>query len=170
MRNIMPSMAIIQAAAVQQPLDNPLKTISNSLWDKVPEELTNPFEQLWISKTGIECSACKLGAWTFRETIGRKHVQNLITDAVIVICGYFVEDFGFKRDVCPGIIKQQVGDSILPILGDKLADEKTMCSFIFNVCDMEKYIIQDAEQWVYDVLLQKPEAAAKNNYVNKMYQ
>ena len=106
MRNALPSMAIIQASAVQNPLDNPLQTITHGIWDADPDEYANPLEQLWLTTASLKCDACKLGSWTVRETIGRKHVQNLLTDAAIGICGYFIEDFGFKREVCPGIIKQ----------------------------------------------------------------
>jgi hypothetical protein len=103
---------------VQKPLDNPIETLSHGLWDHVPSELTNPFEFVWPTIASLECDACKLGSWTIRETLGRKHVQNLVTDLVIGICAYVIEDFGFKREVCPGLIRQQVGDSILPILTD----------------------------------------------------
>ena len=94
----------------------------NGLWNTAPTDLTNPFEAFWLTTASLKCDACKLGSWTIRETIGRKHVQNVITDLAIGLCAYVIEDFGFKREVCPGIIKQQFGDSILPILTDQLAD------------------------------------------------
>ena len=44
-----------------------------------------------------------------------------------------------------------------------------MCSYIFNVCDMEKYIMQDLESIVYDTLYNKQALAATNDYVNSLY-
>jgi hypothetical protein len=35
---------------------------------------------------------------------------------------------------------------------------------------MEKYIIQDLETWVYDILYEKPPLAAENNFVNSLYE
>jgi hypothetical protein len=89
---------------------------------------------------------------------------------VIGICYLVIEDIGYMREVCPGIIKQQLGDSILPILTDQLFTETTMCSYIFNLCDMGKYEMQDSETWVFNVVQEKPSLASGNNYVNNLYQ
>jgi hypothetical protein len=137
MRKLVPSLALVNASAV--PLDNPFLSLTESFWEKLPEEYTNSYEQYLIDIQAIKCDACKATSWIVSNTLGERYVQLALTDLVIVACGFVIEEFGYKRDVCPGIIKQQFGDSILPIFADQIMSELNLCTFIFNVCDAEKY-------------------------------
>jgi hypothetical protein len=125
---------------------------------------------LWATTGKAKCDVCKTTTWTVRETLGNKYVEKLIVDFIIFGCGFFIEDFGFDKSTCPGIIKQQVGDSIYPIVTEQLFAETTMCSYILNVCDMDKYEIEDSEAWVFNVVGAKTPLAATNNYINTLYE
>jgi hypothetical protein len=46
---------------------------------------------------------------------------------------------GFKTETCPGIIQQQVGDSIIPLLVDELWTDLIACTFILPVCDQDQW-------------------------------
>lgn len=76
---------------------------------------------------------------------------------------------GFGADTCPGIIRQQFTESILPIITDDLLSETTFCTFELNLCDMDKWIRRDVKEEVFKLLTQKPEMVKDNNYVNNLY-
>jgi hypothetical protein len=75
------------------------------MWEMVPKNYTAPLEEWWKLTAPIKCEACKAGSWSVRETVGNIVFRNALTEIVIGACYYVIEGFGFRKDVCPGIIK-----------------------------------------------------------------
>lgn len=75
----------------------------------------------------------------------------------------------YESDVCPGIIGQQFGEDIGVVLLDDLFEETTLCTFVFEVCEMDNWVKEDVNQAVHDILKSKPEIAQENDFVQKLY-
>lgn len=58
----------------------------------------------------------------------------------------------------------------MPILLDDLMGEKVLCSFEFEVCELDIYEEVDVNEEIYKLLAEKPVEAFSNDYVNKMYE
>ena len=65
---------------------------------------------------------------------------------------------GFKRSTCQGIIDQQWGDAILPVISELLSEE-VFCTYKFEVCNMNEYEEIDLKQIVFNELHKKTEEA-----------
>jgi len=71
----------------------------------------------------VGCTTCKWGTWFLRETIGSDLLSPLIVKIGEVGCRFVIPYVGYDPNTCPGIIKQQFGLSILPIITHELLSE-----------------------------------------------
>ena len=73
------------------------------------------------SSSDIKCKTCKSFAESTSSFLGNPIVSSLIVDGLILACRDIMGPlFGFKTETCPGIIRQQAGDSIIPLLADEI--------------------------------------------------
>lgn len=56
----------------------------------------------------------------------------------------------------------------LPVLFDQILSEETLCSFILEVCDTEKWESIDVNRWVFDKVNEKNQSL-DNNFINNLY-
>jgi hypothetical protein len=122
------------------------------------------------SSKDMECSACKNVAGTARTVLGNEIVAALLVDAVIMACRDIMGPvFGYNIETCPGIVQQQLGDSIIPLLTTELWTDETACTFILPVCDQDKWTALRIKDYVYDVIKTKTPEALSNDYINNLY-
>ena len=78
----------------------------------------NPFPEYASIKTSAECGVCRWGSWVAREILGNPLTHEFLIGGGRVLCPLFIGFAGFKRSACQGIIDQQWGESILPLITD----------------------------------------------------
>ena len=92
----------------------------------------------------------------------------LISQFAIAFCvqttPILVESYSSR--ICPGLINDQMYEMALPVLFDELLAEETLCTFILELCDTEKWQSIDVNQWVFEKVNEKAEPALSNDYVN----
>lgn len=116
------------------------------------------------------CMACKGMTKTTSFLLSNPLSHAFLVEAGRLLCELLLKRIsGFKADTCPGIIRQQWGEQILPMITDQLLDEQNMCTFIMNLCDMDKWHKVDVKAWIDTVLMQKPEITIANDYINNLY-
>jgi len=118
----------------------------------------------------LSCGLCKSTVDPLRDFLSLKIVHEIVDVIVIQACPPIVATMGFKKEVCPGIIHQQVDDMIYPIIVDHLLDEFTACSLITEMCPQTKYKKIDVKEWYFYLLNSKPEQIRNNDFVNKLYE
>lgn len=57
----------------------------------------------------------------------------------------------------------------MPIFVDELLSKQVLCDFIFPVCDKDQWIKIDIEEYIFDLMQEKSEEAASNNFINQLY-
>jgi hypothetical protein len=55
------------------------------------------------------------------------------------------------------------------MITDQLLDSHNLCTFIMNLCELDKWHKVDVKDWVNSLLMGKPTAAKSNNFVDNMY-
>ena len=51
----------------------------------------------------------------------------------------------FSSDICRGVIEQQFGDAVFPVIFEKMLSEQVLCTFFLMVCDQDKWEIDSTE-------------------------
>ena len=114
--------------------------------------------------------ACKASTAAVSEALGNPVSHLALVEGGKLLCDLFIEHTTpYSRQNCPGIIRQQWGEEILPMLTDQLLNSHNMCTFIMNLCELDKWNKVDVKEWVNHVLEQKPVAAKSNSFVNDLY-
>lgn len=116
---------------------------------------------------GIECATCQTMSSLTRTFL--KTFEPVIVEAGDFICKHGIEYLGYKAECCPGIVRNQFAESILPAITDHLLNEEVACTFILNICDTDKWKAVDLDQWIEDLLKDKPEGVQNNDFVNQQY-
>jgi len=55
------------------------------------------------------------------------------------------------------------------MITDQLLDTNNMCTFIMNLCNLDKWYKVDVKEWINNILGEKPEAAEGNNFIDNLY-
>lgn len=95
--------------------------------------------------------------------------KEISSELLIFACELITPFTPLISGVCPGIIRQQYDDAIFPVLFQELLGEVSLCTFLFEVCDMDKWEKQDVNKLVFDIVNSKSETAKKNNFVQNLY-
>lgn len=133
----------------------------------LPHSITDVLE---YALKEVGCGVCKAGTWTIRSFFGSAPVEFLFNEIGIMACELLIPTLaGYKRNNCPGIIRQQWTGAIFPILTTQLFDEKLMCVFNLNLCQSLDYNPRSLRQDVFDILQTKSEVAKQNDFINKLY-
>lgn len=61
-------------------------------------------------------------------------------------------------------------DFFVPVVADEVLDQQKFCTFFLNTCDTDTWRPIDMEEYIANFLLDKPEAAKSNDFVNKLYE
>jgi hypothetical protein len=74
---------------------------------------------------GSMCIGCKAGTWLIKESLNNKLVKDAMVEIGIAICH---SPIGTKLNpfsslVCRGVIEQQFGEAIFPVIFDKMLSE-----------------------------------------------
>ena len=149
--------------------ENPLFESNNGILPAYDQNqfLMNSFS---YTRQDFECGICKWGSFALRELIEVFRVKDQLLLLGRIGCPMFISKLShFSSSVCNGVINQQVRDYFLPILLEKLTSQHNLCTYQFEVCDMEGYKKRNMKEEIFEMLAHKPEAAKSNDYVNKMY-
>ena len=118
----------------------------------------------------ITCPTCKVSSWILRNTVGSMPVAWAMEQLVIALCEVILPmTLEWSSGNCPGIIHQQMGESIWPMLTQEVLQETNFCTFIFEVCDQDIWRAQDVKKVVYDIVNSKSSLAKQNNFVQNLY-
>ena len=124
----------------------------------------------WNIEGSVGCSSCKMASWLLQR-FNNGFVRWALNEAVILICDIVTPfvDMGYGSGICRGLVTDQFYEEGYPILTDKLLTERSLCTFILELCDMEKWKKIDVKEWVEDKVSSKPKIAQHNNFVNNLY-
>ena len=104
--------------------------------------------------SGAECIGCKAGTWLVKESLNNKVIKDAMVEIGILICKtpLVTDRMPFSSVICRGVVEQQFGESIFPIIFDKMLSEEIFCTFFLMVCDQDKWEISETESFVYDTI------------------
>ena len=61
--------------------------------------------------------------------------------------------------MCTGLINDFWTEQIYEVLFDELITEQTMCTFVLELCDMDKWHTVNLDEWVFEKVNEKPKSA-----------
>ena len=70
---------------------------------------------------------------------------------------------------CGTSFRQKLQDEIVPTLQQQFLSEQTLCTFVLQVCDTDRWQAIDLDQWVLDKINSKPKKLQANNFINDLY-
>jgi len=118
----------------------------------------------------VSCYACKTMTDFARDMLYNKYSEYFLVHLLYGLCDIGVHFTPWPNsDICRGVIDDQFKEAIFPIFTKEILNEQNMCTFIFNVCDMEHWEKIDVNDWVDDLLSKKPKELRNNDFMNKLY-
>ena len=127
-------------------------------------------KSFWKIEEDLGCASCKVGVWTV-QLFNNKVFKWTSTQNLNIICWsvLWIPFIPVSPYMCSGLINDFWTEQIFEVLFDQLITEQTMCTFILELCDMDKWQAIDLDQWVFDKINEKPKIAQSNDYINKLY-
>jgi len=79
-----------------------------------------------------------------KDGLGLPGVHWVIRSFIKYMCDAGISVFSqYKRAICEGMIKTQLDEAIFPILVNELLSEESMCTFVFELCNQDKWRAMD---------------------------
>ena len=74
---------------------------------------------------GTACMSCRAGTWLIKESLNHDVVKEAMTELGIMICKtpLVTSRMPFSSVICRGVVEQQFGDMIFPVIFDKMLSE-----------------------------------------------
>ena len=71
--------------------------------------------------------------------------------------------------LCDGVVEQQGGESIIPLVTNELMEETTLCTFILEMCDDPQWTKINIQTEIENLLSSKPKIGLSNDFVQNLY-
>ena len=130
-------------------------------WDIVPsfEKHSGKLKKaFWKVEEDFGCPACKLGIWSI-QAFNNGVTRWVTAQSFTLICEIIMPFVKLSPSMCSGVIQDQYTEFLYPLIWDEILSEHTFCTFIMELCEMDKWKPVDVNEWVFNKVNEKPEIA-----------
>jgi len=111
------------------------------------------------------CNSCKLTISAFDSILQSDKAVKNIEDWAIDGCLKFLT---YGEEVCNDMVNR-MAPIILEVMANSYLESNYFCVEIMEVCDTPTFTRFEADDYIKDLLADKPEHIKDNNYLNNLY-
>ena len=115
---------------------------------------------VWQIEEDLGCASCKVGVKVV-QLFNNPIFKWTSTQHLNIICWsiLWIPFVPASPTMCTGLINDFWTEQIYEVLFDELITEQTMCTFVLELCDMDKWHTVDLDEWVFEKINEKPKIA-----------